>query len=146
MSTHARIAIKQPLSIRSIYVHYDGYPEHMNDILLNNYNTLETVEELINLGDLSVLGSKISGSSLHSFKNREYDTTVAYHRDRQDELVIRTDGTSEQNLDFTIHSLLKFIDYLYIFDTSDSNWYMYTTTSLYPISFSPDSYKKSLLK
>jgi hypothetical protein len=146
MATHARIAIKYPLSIRSIYVHYDGYTEHMSDILLNNYNTLETVEELINLGDLSVLGSKISGSSLHSFENPEYDTTVAYHRDRQDELVIRTDGTSEQNLDFTIHSLLKFIDYLYIFDTSDSKWYLHTSTSLYPISFSRDSYKKSLIK
>jgi hypothetical protein len=41
-------------ALKPIYVHWDGYPSHMIPILRKNYNTVEKVEELLSLGDLSL--------------------------------------------------------------------------------------------
>lgn len=60
MSTRSRIALKNDDgTIRSIYCHFDGYPEGgVGDKLKKYYTTKEEINKLLDLGDLSTLGSK----------------------------------------------------------------------------------------
>ena len=56
MATRSRIGIElSDGSILSIYCHYDGYPEFNGVKLIENFNTLDKVKELIDLGDISCL-------------------------------------------------------------------------------------------
>ena len=83
MSTHATIAIfNEDGFITSTYVHHDGYKSYVGRMLLEHYTTKESVEELINLGDISVLAPSIEKPEGHTFENPVVGYTVAYHRDR----------------------------------------------------------------
>ena len=44
---------------KSIYNHWDGYPDFVGVRLLNFYNTEEKVKELIEMGNVSILGECI---------------------------------------------------------------------------------------
>jgi len=58
MGTRSRIGLALgPDQIVSVYCHYDGYIEHNGRKLVENYNTKELVEDLINGGDMSSLHS-----------------------------------------------------------------------------------------
>ena len=58
MSTRSRIGISQEDgSVKSIYCHYDGYPEGVGQTLMQNYTSPVEVMNLINKGDLSSLHS-----------------------------------------------------------------------------------------
>jgi hypothetical protein len=89
MSTNSRISIKlKDQSKKSIYCHWDGYPDNQLPILKDHYNTDEKVEELIALGSISYLAKRVKpepGES-HSFDNPAKGVIVAYHRDRGEEL------------------------------------------------------------
>lgn len=69
MSTHSTIALKIEDSYTAVYCHFDGYPEGVGRVLLSNYSSQEKVEELLDLGDLSILGLNADGCT-------------AYHRDK----------------------------------------------------------------
>ena len=74
MATRSRIAIeKQDGTVTSIYCHFDGYISGNGETLQTNYSNREKVEQLIALGDISSLESDI-------------DETIAYHRDRGEDL------------------------------------------------------------
>ena len=54
MSTRSRIGLElSDGSVLSVYHHWDGYPEWLGRKLEQNYNTLESVSELIDGGDMS---------------------------------------------------------------------------------------------
>jgi len=56
MATRGRIGIElKDGSILSIYCHYDNYPEFNGVKLVEHFNTLEKVKELIDLGDISCI-------------------------------------------------------------------------------------------
>ena len=58
MSTRSRIGLKQANGqIKSIYCHWDGYPEGVGKTLKEHYNSPEKIEELLELGDISSLGT-----------------------------------------------------------------------------------------
>ena len=60
MSTRSTIGVVHADgTVSSIYCHWDGYLEHNGSKLLNFYHRQDQVEELIALGDLSVLGDDI---------------------------------------------------------------------------------------
>lgn len=74
MSTRSLIGIvKKDGSIQSIYCHHDGYFEGVGKVLTEDYKDPEKVEALIELGDISSLGETL-------------ESTVAYHRDRGEEI------------------------------------------------------------
>jgi len=68
MSTRSAIVLSNKDGVQIIYCHHDGYIEHNGRILNKHYNTRQAVQELVDLGDISVLGESI-------------DTCIAYHRD-----------------------------------------------------------------
>jgi hypothetical protein len=105
MATRSRIAIEnQDGTVTSIYCHHDGYVDGVGRTLFENYHLLKT-EQLIALGDISSLGKTI-------------EDTVAYHRDRGEDL--------EQTTFSNIENLFKKgfnsgEEYVYCF-TKDGKW------------------------
>lgn len=67
-------------TVRAIYTHWDGYPEHHGPILLGFYNTEEKINALLDLGDLSSLAEEIGEK--HPFDNAPDGICTAYGRDR----------------------------------------------------------------
>jgi len=83
MSTRSTINVKMTnADIKSIYCHFDGYPDHHVPILLNHYDSQVKAEELIALGDLSSLGESMEKPEGHDWKNPVDGYCVAYDRDR----------------------------------------------------------------
>lgn len=83
MATRSRIAIeKEDGSVESIYCHWDGYPEHNGQVLLDCYSNREKTQALIDLGDISSLAPHLTADGPHTFQNPEKGVVVAYGRDR----------------------------------------------------------------
>ena len=99
MATRSRIAIEdQDGTVRSIYCHWDGYPEYNGVVLKENYQTQEKVEQLIALGSISSLKPLVAPpeGATHTFDNPLEGVTVAYHRDRAEELSIKFHGKVQE--------------------------------------------------
>ena len=72
MATRSLIGINLDNGItKIIYCHWDGYPSHNGEILVNNYTSPAAVVELMKLGDLSSLDESPA-------------ECTAYHRDRNE--------------------------------------------------------------
>lgn len=70
-------------SVKYIYCHWDGYPEHNGKILKEHYTTEAKVDALLELGGLSILGEEIGEQQ--DFDNRDTHNSkwcLAYGRDR----------------------------------------------------------------
>jgi hypothetical protein len=60
MATRSRIGIlREDGSIKSIYCHWDGYPNNNGKILIESYSDKEKVEKLLEKGDMSSLQDAI---------------------------------------------------------------------------------------
>jgi hypothetical protein len=85
MATRSMIGKQQEDgTIKAIYCHYDGYPEGVGQTLADYYQTSDKVDELLNLGDLSVLRQEI-GEKQDFNKPTNEDWSLAYGRDRGEE-------------------------------------------------------------
>ena len=67
MSTRASIArVTEQGEIKSIYSHSDGYPSYMLKLLTNNYSSVETIEAMFDLGDVSFLAETLDTSRFYN--------------------------------------------------------------------------------
>ena len=85
MATTSRIGMELPDgSVRSIYCHWDGYPTHTGRILVDHYSDREKLENLLELGNISLLEKEVYPDPRfdHSYDSSQSEVTVAYHRDR----------------------------------------------------------------
>jgi len=72
MATRSLIGINLNDGItKIIYCHWDGYPSHNGEMLVNNYTSPSAIVELMELGDLSSL-------------DKSPAECTAYHRDRKE--------------------------------------------------------------
>ena len=121
MSTRSYIA-KQigENQYKTIYCHSDGYLMYNGALLIDHYNTPEKVDELLTLGDLSVLDTKLypDPEQPHGFNydERQEGVTVAYARDRGDR-----DTQAETMTLAQLDDPNNWTEYVYIF-TQDSEW------------------------
>ena len=103
MATRSLIGINLNNSItKIIYCHWDGYPEHNGQLLVNNYTSPSAVVELMELGDLSSLAESP-------------DQCKAYHRDRKEPWGVvepRDVNTSELGAVANDYG----VDYVYIYN------------------------------
>jgi hypothetical protein len=103
MATRSNIGIRETDgTVKTIYSHWDGYPQHVGRILLAHYRDEESVRALIDLGDISELHETL-------------DKVVAYHRDR-----------GEAKADPIVHETGEFVrgeDYAYVWDVTEGRWY-----------------------
>lgn len=107
MATRSRIGIEnEDGTVSSVYCHWDGYPSHNGKVLIAHYSDREKLKELIDLGAISSLkenvspiepiediigvrmlkGFKVIPKSVHTFDTPQEGVTIAYHRDRGEEL------------------------------------------------------------
>lgn len=126
MGTRSNIGyINDEGKIRAAYCHYDGYLEHNGRILLDYYTDAAKVKELVELGDMSFLGSKVhpTPGSGHSFDNNENDVTVFYGRDRgeNDVAPVTYDTVSEW-----VNRKDSWEEYYYLFMPEISTWMVYS--------------------
>ena len=116
MATRSNIGIvNSDKSISSIYCHFDGYPEYVGKLLLNHYNNVGIVNELLDLGNLSQLCEKLySDNNSHTFDKPQKGVCVAYGRDRgeksQEAIVFEDLGEFEDSASNC------WADYQYLFD------------------------------
>jgi len=90
MATRSNIAYKTAEGkIRSIYCHWDGYPEHNGEMLNRYYTDPAKVAALIELGSLSSLRPELGEKQdFDDRSSQKDDWCLAYHRDRGEQLVI----------------------------------------------------------
>jgi hypothetical protein len=105
-----------------IYCHFDGYPSNNGKILVENYEDPTKVNQLLRLGDLSILGAEIGEK--HDFNDKDTSLfknwCLAYGRDRGEaNTQVKTRPTAELINDDNV-------DYVYIFD--GDYWECYDTT------------------
>jgi hypothetical protein len=81
MATRSTIGmVQEGGTIRSIYCHFDGYPKGVGVTLKNCYTDSATIENLLALGDLSVLDVEIGEKQ--DFDQRTEGHCLFYGRDR----------------------------------------------------------------
>jgi hypothetical protein len=118
MSTRSNIGILGSNgTIRSIYCHWDGYPAHNGRILLEHFKDEDKINQLIELGSLSSLGCEVNPDPehKHSFEQPQKGVTVAYLRDRGDEV----SNYNKINVFFnqkTYFENKNWIEYAYLWD------------------------------
>ena len=121
MSTRSAIGIvNADKTITVIYAHWDGYPEHNGQILVNSYKTEDKVRQLMDLGDLSVLGDEIGSKvDFDSFTSKDNNQCCAYGRDRGEE------GVSALVLNnlAEVWEQYSWCSYVYLFKNGKWNYY-----------------------
>jgi hypothetical protein len=131
MATRGNIGIvNEDGSITAIYVHWDSYPEYVGKMLLNHYNDVGIINELLDLGNLSILSESLysttginlySDNNRHTFNNPQDGVCVAYGRDRGD---TGTNSRTFEDLGEYEH-FGSVVDYQYLYD--NGKW-MYRNT------------------
>ena len=106
MATNAHIGYIENDTITYTYLHYDGYPEHVGNVLYEEYNTTDKVKELVGLGYLESIDK--GGEVIFFHEDKGYDF----------------EEVSPQKTD----SLNRFVEYEfnYLFDTKTEKWRFYT--------------------
>jgi hypothetical protein len=115
MATRSIIGKQNPdNTITFIYCHFDGYPSAAGQTLVRSYKTETYVDELLKLGDLSVLGEYLGEHQ--DFNEPTPGFCLAYGRDRGE---VDCEAETIQYDDFFKHDL-RGEDYKYLF--VDNNW------------------------
>jgi len=96
MATRSRIAIENENgTVTSIYCHFDGYLSGVGKKLFEHYDR-EKTEKLMELGDISAL-------------DESTESTIAYHRDRNEDLHFKTFPNVEDLFDYGFESGIEYI-------------------------------------
>lgn len=128
MSTRCRIGIRlnRNTKIVSIYCHSDGYPSGVGSILRDYYTTEDKIIKLLNLGDLSILGTEpIDSPDLWDLKGL---SELAMDRYYKIPLCRTYRGRGEANVGARVaENLLEYLKtqgeaYNYLF--CDGQWYV----------------------
>jgi hypothetical protein len=128
MATRSLIGkLNEDGTITNIYCHFDGYPERNGVILQEYYSTPFKVDQLLALGNLSVLSKQIGEKQ--DFNKREiqnHDWCLAYGRDRG-ESNQQAQVSTRESFFSTDHG----VDYLYLYN-NDFEWECYNAWTLTP--------------
>lgn len=128
MGTRSRIGIEEEDgSVRSVYIHWDGYPSHVGALAKEHYSDPDKLRELINGGGISALGKEIGlkhdmdRCTMSEFeKIRKMGWTSFYHRDRGESLSIQTHKSRK---DYMENWGDAGEEYIYLFSVKNKTWY-----------------------
>lgn len=124
MSTRSMIGKVYDGKVKAIYCHWDGYPSYTGNMLETYYNNDEIIDELIGLGSLSYIAPRIKPNEgeEHSFECPAKDVTVAYHRDRGEDMQFYEYDSIDKFL-YEMYDSTSWIEYLYLWD--NGAWKVY---------------------
>lgn len=124
MATRCLIGKQIGDKVDAIYCHFDGGLNGVGYMLKDFYSSESLVAELIALGDISSLGERIKpkDGEKHSFDHPASDVTVAYHRDRGEDLNILHFSSEEEYLDYVVSNSFQ---YAYLF--KENEWFFYSS-------------------
>ena len=135
MSTRSMIGMEMPdKTIKAIYCHFDGYLHGVGKVLNDHYTDPDKVEKLIELGDLSVLGTWYDeGLSKMSWTRYDMDDVARKKYDAlAEDMTITYRSRGEDDVDAKtykdLHDYQKAIqdtdcDYAYVFMTDYTGVY-----------------------
>ena len=91
MSTRSGVAVeREDGTFSHIFCHWDGYPSHNGRILREHYTDRAKVEQLLNLGSISILaeeiGEKQDSAEFNTHPREHPEWCKSYHRDRGEDL------------------------------------------------------------
>ena len=140
MSTRSIIGIKtNDGTIKSVYCHHDGYLSYNGVILASHYTTVEKVEKLISLGDLSTLGIDPDAP----YNDSKFGV-VDYHRWRNESIKISFYKNENKFLD---ECSTYWIDFIYLFDEKNKEWsYLELSKNTILKSLKPELVKLNLIR
>jgi hypothetical protein len=117
MATSASISIVRDNIANGIYCYSNGYVSNTGELLKQFYTDEKKVEELISLGNISVLSESIECPEGHTWENPVEGYTIAYHRDRGQKFKKLFDN-------YEIDTLrdIQQCSYNYLFE--DGEWYL----------------------
>lgn len=123
MSTRCYIGIlRNDGTVESIYCHNDGYLDWTGYVLNNHYKDLKKIEELIKLGNISMVNTHISPkeNQEHNFRHPQRGVTIAYARDRGDRY---QKPRIHKNLsEFMKYFYDSMCVYVYLYDQNEQKW------------------------
>ena len=80
MATRSNIQVEiAPGKSLAIYAHWDGYPSHTGQQLLDYYNTQEKAEELVRMGDMSSIGPTLEECEFYKRDRQETGENIEPH-------------------------------------------------------------------
>jgi hypothetical protein len=130
MSTGSLIGYKIPEKVKDemrtahkfISCHFDGYPTYVGRVLLEHYNTPKLVKSLIALGDISSLNENLAPQKdqVHSFSNPAENVTVAYGRDRGEDVNV---SRYWEMIDFEMDARHSGCRWVYLYDMKLKQWF-----------------------
>ena len=130
MATSSAIGVKQADGcVMAVRCHWDGYPEHVGRILHEFYGGETKAMRLLSLGSLSSLGESMTPlpGVRHSLEHPARGVTVAFHRDRGDDL--HKPVQFKDTEDYRLNAQSRFmVDYVYLLDNGmwnvlvNQNW------------------------
>ena len=119
MSTRSTIGLQhEDGTVEAIYCHFDGYLEGVGATLNTHYTELSKIQELIDLGNISILREDI-GLAQDFDKPIEDTWTLAYGRDRGE---INQEAVTYENRRKWIQESSDWLEYAYLWD--GDSWYM----------------------
>lgn len=125
MAINCYIGLIYKNTIESIYCHNNGQPSVMASLLLDYYNDINIIKDLINLGDISRLDIKLNPKNKeHDFFNPEPNVTVAYFRDRDRENWLDNKPENYTNLQEFIDRVKNWSGYGYVYDDYKKQWFI----------------------
>ena len=134
MATRGRIGILlDDGTIRSVYSHWDNYPDGNGKILTERFDTQKKVEDLIDGGDISCLETDSDWGG-----NRRDEVFTLFYKDRGD--IDCGALVSESTSDFFTLTRNCDGEYAYLFDPNTASWSCFDMSSAVQIPI-PTGYK-----
>ncbi len=141
MSTRCRIGIQnKDGTITSIYCHHDGYPKGVGEVLVNHYKTEEKIRKLLELGDMSSIGTEpvdnpnawktpgegaiLGGNWNELWQKLHPDNMCDTYASRGEDAPASTDATED---DYVKRTKDCWGEYAYLF--KDGKWFITDTES-----------------
>lgn len=120
-------------SIRGIYCHWDGYPQHVGAVLLKHYSDPDKVSALINEGDMSNLRADIGEKHVFDYWQIA-DTDLRDIEEAKSERWCSFYGRDrgEEGVDAACHKTVKIFvaagnnlgaEFFYLFDRTKNQWF-----------------------
>ena len=154
--TRSQIGMIMPNGrVVAAYCHWDGYPDHVGNMLKKHYTNPKTVRELMSLAHagISSLDKSIKGGPNHSFADPQRGETVFYGRDRGEDNDMTTvyrdpsdyEANAEQEFAYLYNPKTKQWSYLDNYD-KDKEWKVLESNINIPEVIVPVNEKKARYK